>query len=66
MNKETLKTICEEKNLNFDDVVYNCGHEIENLKLHKGKIYTPYLKGAFNKPIFKYTSEYELILEDCI
>ena len=65
MNIKTFKKICDAKNLNSEDVLYNCGYDINELRLHKGEIFKPcfYIGG---KPKYEYIAKYEVILEDCI
>lgn len=65
MKKETLKKMCEAQELNYDDVVYNCGDKVEDLRLYGGKIYHP-RTFIYGKPYYTYAEHYEVILEDCV
>ena len=65
MNEKTLKTMCKEKNLDFDLVVYNIGHRIQDLRLYKGEIFKPWI-WIGSKPKYQYLAQYEIKLEDCV
>lgn len=65
MNEKTLRKICKEKNINFDDFVENCGWQISELRLYKGEIFKPYIYHC-GKPFYKYLAQYQIILEDCV
>lgn len=65
MNKVKFENICQEKNLNPEVVLYNCGYDLEDIKLHGGKTYKPF--GYFGgKPKYIFDAQYEIILEDCV
>lgn len=65
MNATTLKNICEKQDIDFNLFVYNCGYNIEDLKLYAGKIYKPYFFSN-GKPVYKFVKKYEIDLIDCI
>ena len=68
MNIKTFEKIILKngyKKTDINNILYNCGYFIEELKAYKNKIYKPAYY-SIGKPVYKITVENEINIGDCI